>query len=122
MYSNDGTSWKNPRVLSVLLMVFCTGVLAGALTYRFVRPLLTKAAIPANNKAAFLAKLEKELDLRPEQSKQMSIILDDYKRYYQTLNEQLEDVRATGKSKILNVLDEGQREKFQRMVPDLPKQ
>lgn len=123
MYSSNRTSWWNPRVLAVLFLVFCTGGLAGALTFRYLRPILRPKppVIQANDKDAFLAKLEKELSLRPEQSKQMSVILDDYKRYYQTLSEQLEEVRATGKNRILDVLDEGQRQKFKKMVQDLPK-
>ena len=123
MYTADRISWWNPRVLSVLLLVFCTGGVAGALTFRLVKPLLTRAIapIPANNKEAFLQRLEKELSLRPDQSKQMSMILDDYKRYYQSINEQLEEVRATGKNRILDVLDAEQKQKFQRMTPDLPK-
>jgi len=48
----------------------------------------------------------------------MAKVLDDYKMYYQNLQEQLEEVRSTGKNDILKILDEVQRQKFEKLVAD----
>jgi hypothetical protein len=38
--------------------------------------------------------------------------------YYQNLQEQLEEVRSTGKSEILKILDDTQRQKFEKLIAD----
>ncbi|MEI9811280.1 MAG: hypothetical protein WDO18_00775 [Acidobacteriota bacterium] len=52
-------------------------------------------------------------------------MLSDYQHYYQSVQEQIEqmrlrdqidDLRATGKSRILEILDAEQRAKFERMT------
>jgi len=40
--------------------------------------------------------LKKELNLTPAQSDQVAAIIDDYKRYYGNIQDQVEEVRATG--------------------------
>ena len=39
--------------------------------------------------------------------------------YYQTLQAQMDEVRASGKERIVRVLNPEQREKFGRMISDL---
>jgi Spy/CpxP family protein refolding chaperone len=56
------------------------------------------------------------LKLTPEQTQEIASMLDDYRHYYQSLSDQLEDVRATGKNRILQILDPSQREKFDKMM------
>ena len=48
----------------------------------------------------------------------MAKVLDDYKMFYQNLQEQLEDVRSTGKDNILKILDETQRETFEKLFKE----
>lgn len=123
MVTGDRISWSNPRVLAVLLLVFVSGTLSGAIAYRMIRSKRnnppTSAASPSwNNKDGFLARYKKELNLTDEQTAKMAKVLDDYKMYYQNLQEQLEEVRSTGKSEILKILDETQRQKFEKLVAD----
>jgi Spy/CpxP family protein refolding chaperone len=124
MISGDRISWSNPRVLAVLLLVFVTGTLSGAIAYRVVRSRMARLSPPTssspswNNKEGFLSRYKKELNLSDEQTAKMAKVLDDYKMYYQNLQEQLEEVRSTGKSEILKILDEAQRQKFEKLVAD----
>lgn len=67
-------------------------------------------------KQVTLERLKKELDLTPEQAAQMERVLDDFFAYYHTLQAQLDEVRATGKDRILRLLDERQRRKFEQMM------
>jgi Spy/CpxP family protein refolding chaperone len=39
--------------------------------------------------------------------------------YYQTLQAQIDDVRASGKERIVKILSPEQREKFNRMLSEL---
>lgn len=66
-----------------------------------------------------LERFKRELKLTPEQTAQLEAILDDFFMYYHTLQAQLDEVRATGKDRILRVLDAEQRRKFERMMSEL---
>jgi hypothetical protein len=39
--------------------------------------------------------------------------------YYQTLQGQMDEVRASGKDRIMRVLNDEQKKKFERMIADL---
>jgi hypothetical protein len=49
-------------------------------------------------------------------------VLDDYSQYYQSLQDQLDDLRASGKTRIMQILDADQRVKFERMMNQLAPQ
>jgi Spy/CpxP family protein refolding chaperone len=120
----NAISWRNPKVLRVLLLVFLAGALSGAITYRVARIAVHAYAAPPvttslREKEAALAVLQRELNLTPAQTAQVSSIIDDYKRYYGNIQDQVEEVRATGKSRIVQVLDSEQRAKFEKIASTL---
>ncbi len=125
MQAPERVSWQNPKVLSTLLLVFITGALAGALSMRLgLHQRLHPGAVywkDPNASRAFLEKCRKELTLSPQQAEQMAAILDDYKSYYETVQEQLDDVRATGKTRIMDLLNEDQRRRFEKLISDVQK-
>ncbi len=127
MHVAERASWQNPKVLTTLLMVFVVGAFSGALSMRWglhkrLHPDATSAPWKDPNAAkSFIDNCQRELNLTPKQSEEMAAILDDYKSYYQSVQDQLDDVRATGKSKILELLNEDQRKKFERMLPEVPR-
>jgi hypothetical protein len=49
----------------------------------------------------------------------METVLDDFVTYYQTLQAQMDDVRATGKQRILRILKDDQKQKFEKMIGEL---
>ena len=69
-----------------------------------------------------MQKFRTDLNLTPAQTNKISLVLDDYRQYYQSVQEQLDDIRATGKMRILQELDPAQREKFQKMMGEIPPQ
>jgi DNA-binding MarR family transcriptional regulator len=77
------------------------------------------AAWREGGKEISLDRFRKELSLSPAQAKQMETILDDFFGYYQTLQAQMDEVRASGKARILSTLNEEQRKKFEKMMSDL---
>jgi hypothetical protein len=117
--------WQNPRVLSTLLIVFLCGAAAGALTMRLGLHDKMHRAMPSwkqGNKEVFLSKFKTELNLNGDQAQQVALILEDYGRYYQSLQDQLTDLRSTGKTRIMDVLNSEQRLKFEKMLADLAPQ
>ncbi|MCX6622338.1 MAG: hypothetical protein NTY38_14965 [Acidobacteria bacterium] len=106
----------------MLLLVFLLGATCGALTMRFGLHQILHRAGPAwreGGKEISLQRFRKELDLSEAQAEQMEIVLDDFMTYYQTLQAQMDDVRATGKTRILRILNEQQKRRFDKIMTDL---
>lgn len=121
MVAADRAPWQNPRILSTLLLVFLAGATSGALSMRLgLHGKIHRSAPTAEpNRDAVLNKFKTELDLSGPQAEQIARVLEDYRQYYQSLQDQLDDVRATGKNQILQVLNAEQRVKFEKMMQDL---
>jgi hypothetical protein len=136
------TAEKNPKVLSTFLLVFVAGVATGALGMRLgfhekLHPTMTASAasspsteattssqpkaVRANN-AAVLQKFKTELNLSGDQTERIAAVLDDYRQYYQSLQDELDDIRATGNTRIMQILEPGQREKFAKIMSELQPQ
>lgn len=130
---------KNPRVLCTLGFVFLAGAAVGALSMRLglhdkLHRSVAAASIPGlhsgsgqqsgspktseGNSAAdaWLRRYKSELNLTDEQAKAIAAIAADYRPYYKSLEDQLDDLRATGKSSIKQVLTEEQRKKFDQLT------
>jgi Spy/CpxP family protein refolding chaperone len=118
----ERATWYHPRIFSTLLLVFLAGATTGAVSMKFgLHQFLHRSSAPAS-KEAVLQKFRTDLDLTSEQTNKISLILDDYRQYYESVQEQLDDLRATGKMRILHELDPAQREKFQKMMGEIPPQ
>lgn len=114
--------WKSPRILYTLLFVFLSGAVCGAITMRIGYPPERHRAGPywkQGGREIALDKFKRELDLTASQTSEMETVLDDFMMYYQTLQAQMDDVRATGKTRIMRILNDDQKKKFDRMVNEL---
>lgn len=125
MQAAERRSWRDPRVLTVLLLVFVAGAFSGALGMRYglherIHPASPQTWNPKSS-ALFLDRCKKDLNLTPQQAEQMATILDDYKLYYETVQEQLADVRATGRTRIMDLLNPEQRKRFEHLLSEVPK-
>ena len=119
----------NPRIVFTLAVVFLAGAATGMLGMRYgLHEQLHKTAPADPGRTAVLERFRTELKLSPEQATKLATILDDYGHYYQDveeqirdlhLREQIEDLRSTGKSRIMDILDDQQRKKFEKMMPEL---
>jgi Spy/CpxP family protein refolding chaperone len=117
---------RNPKVISTLAFVFLAGMGCGALLMstslhdKLHRTVAAASVPPAQtSRDAVVQRFRTELNLTPDQTQQIAAVLDDYRHYYQSLSDQLDDVRSTGKNHILQILDPAQREKFEKMMNDL---
>ena len=117
----DPCSWRNPRVLLILLLVFLCGGVAGALAMRYNLRTIHAHALPywqEGGKEITLDNLKKELNLTPEQAAEIETILDDFVMYWQTLQAQMDEVRSTGKDRILRILKPEQQERFNQLLQE----
>ena len=123
MFASDRPTWQNPRILTTLVLVFLAGALAGAIGMQegLHAQLHRGAAYWRGDKAEFsYQRLKTDLNLTPEQSERLKTILDDYVKYHEDLEAQIEDVRATGRTKILQILTPEQRKRFEKLSEQLP--
>jgi Spy/CpxP family protein refolding chaperone len=122
----DRASWRNPRILALLVLIFLCGALAGAITMRaglHDKLHRSAAAYWRDGKNEFSYEtLRKELNLTDEQCARLKTVLDDFVKYHDDLEAQIEDVRATGRNRILQILTPEQRQKFEQLSQQLPQQ
>lgn len=122
MHDPRASSWQNPRILCTLLLVFVCGAATGALTVRLASNQTARRSGPSWKEAGREITLEhfrKELNLTPEQAQQVGLVLDDFFMYYQTLQAQMDDVRGNGKTRIINILNDDQKRRFEKMMTEL---
>jgi Spy/CpxP family protein refolding chaperone len=103
--------------------VFLTGAMAGAIGMRagLHEQLHRNAVYWRGEKAEFsYDQLTRELKLSPEQSQRLKTILDDFVKYHEDLEAQIEDVRATGRNRIVQILTPEQRKRFEQLSEQLP--
>jgi Spy/CpxP family protein refolding chaperone len=125
MLESGHPSWQNPRILTTLVLVFIAGAMAGAITMRagLHDRMHGTASYWRDDKSVFsYDKLKKELNLTQEQSDRLKTILDDFVKYHDDLQAQIEDVRATGRNRILQMLTPEQRQRFERLSTQIPGQ
>jgi hypothetical protein len=109
-------TWHHPRILSLLILVFLCGAAAGALSMRVAGTYMAKPSINTwkeSTREMTLDWFRRELDLTPEQAREIEAVLDDYVIYYQNLQTQMDDFRYEGKKRIMQILNEEQRRKYQ---------
>ena len=120
MAAPTAPSWQNPRVLCILLLVFLCGASVGMLVMSLGGHVWPHRGNPVawkeGGKEITLERLKTELNLTPAQAEQLETVLDDFFMYYHTLQAQLDDVRATGRKRILRLLDEEQKRKFEKLT------
>ena len=120
MFSTEESGWSNPKVLAILAVVFLFGAASGAVVTR--QYLHRWMPVPYGHEFVYQGKrlgmeqLKAELQLRPEQALRVELMLDDFAKYYQNIEDQRSAVAAMGKEKILEVLDNDQKQRFERML------
>ena len=103
---SNSPSLGNPRIASTLLLVFLAGAAVGMLGMQYgLHDRLHRVAAAAapsreTNKEAVLQNFKTKLDLSAEQTDQIAVVLQDYSHYYESLQDQLDDLRSTGLSRI----------------------
>jgi hypothetical protein len=93
-------------------LVFLTGGVTGALLVNLKTHARTSSASRGHFGNTFeMQHLRKELNLSDEQARQLSMILDDVAKYY-------DNVLSDGQTRVMQILDDTQKAKFQRMLSE----
>lgn len=111
LLEDDNASWRSPKVLTILLIVFLCGTAFGSAGTRYF--------LHGRSSPTFLD-LKVKLGLTPDQEKTVMKELDDYAKYYQNIEEERADVAEHGRRRIYIVLTPEQRKRFDRFFPVLP--
>ena len=99
--------------------------MAAAASALFVSACTQPAPAPPPEQAEVLQRFRKELNLTDEQAKKLADVLEDYSHYYHAVQEQIEemrlrdqidDLRSTGKNRILEILNPEHHQKFEKMT------
>jgi hypothetical protein len=115
VHPSRGISFRHEKVacIATLSLVFLIGALTGAALMttggayrRFHRsvPFWTEAGRQISHE-----NWKTELNLSPSQTEEMAVILEDFAKYYRT-------VTGDAKTRILKILDEGQKKQFERLL------
>jgi hypothetical protein len=124
MLRHSEAGWTNPKVLSILAVVFLCGAAFGAAMMRqyihshFSLPTV-RDFIYQGHRVGFDT-LKRTLNLTPQQEQTVEAALDDFAKYYQTLEEQREDVAEAGKRRIDAVLTPEQKRRFAQILKQPP--
>src|SRR5436305_12870238 len=106
-----GKSW-DPKVACgvALVVVLLCGAAAGALVMDsgVHRNRIPSFETPAG-KALYFERMQRELELTPAQSEQMQSVLNDFWQYYRT-------VLSDGKQRVEALLNDQQKQKFEKML------
>ena len=121
MLSAARPTWSNPRILSILALVFLAGVFSGgvAMKYGLHQTMHRESGFGKANKEELLSRCKRELNLTDDQTRQVTEIVDNTASYYQTLQDQLTDVKTDSLAKIKALLNDEQKQKFERLVTEL---
>jgi hypothetical protein len=118
MQRQNEPGWSNPKVLTIFALIFLCGIAFGsALTrtylHRHLGPTRDRHEASIESAGRFgLQKLKAELNLTPEQLQFITQELDDYRKYYQNIEDERLDVAEHGRQRILDRLNEEQKRKF----------
>ena len=100
--------------ITTISLVFLTGMIAGAVAMNLGAHKYMHRSAPfytEGGKDVWMQRWKKELNLTPEQSQEMTAIVDDFGLYYQ-------NVLREGKARILKVLNEDQKRKFDKLLDE----
>ena len=114
MATTRAAAWQATKLASILtiLLVFLTGAIAGAVAMNLGAHKYMHRSVPfwtEGGKEVWLQRWKKDLDLTPEQTQEMTLILDDFGMYYR-------NVLNDGKARILRLLNEQQKRKFDQLL------
>ena len=111
----------SPRVKGTLLLLvaFAVGVAGGAAGFGLYKARVGwwRPADPAQFQQRVLARLTKELDLRPDQQQRVEVALKETGQEFSRLREEFSprfrEIRTHARDRIRAVLDAGQQAKFE---------
>lgn len=107
------------KFYAILAFVFVVGLVAGGLTEHLFERRPRNLALGIAEKDASLQHLSEELALSPEQARTIEGILDECIMQQADLLSQFRKNRANINDKILQVLNDDQRQRYRKVIAEL---
>lgn len=120
MATSGDTGWSNPRILTLFILVFVSGMAIGAAG---TRAFLHRRMMPQpvqQPPVASVKVLREQLQLTPNQERVIKLTLDDYAKYYDNIEMERQSVAEHGKQQILSVLNPDQQKRFLALFKTQP--
>lgn len=117
MMRHNDAGWSNPKALTIIALIFLCGAAVGTtVTRQYLHSKMFPPRAPIELAPHVnLQTMKATLSLTSDQEKIVTKELDDYAKYYQNIEEQREDVAEHGKQRILDVLNDQQKKRFNAM-------
>lgn len=96
-------------LISFLLVFLCGGLVGAVVMSYWGHPGLHGTRPGANGLSMSVKEWQGRLDLTPDQTRQLTSILDDFSHYYDSL-------LADGNSRVMQILNPDQRVRFEKMI------
>ena len=111
----------NRKAVLWVLLVFVLGIALGGLgVYAFTSRVLAARRVGPRNAASTTAMFTRDLNLDPDQQKQILAIINDTRAHYAELHDKFapeyERVRQAGRDRIRQMLTEAQKPKFEDLL------
>jgi len=92
-----------------MLLVFLCGAVLGAVVMSYVIHPGIHGTPPGDGMTMSIREWKQELSLTDDQTRQLTLILDDFSRYY-------DNVLSDGNTRIMQILNDDQKKKYERMI------
>jgi len=115
---------ERKRATFYILLIFLCGVLTGTVgtnlwTYWGTRSVSARADSPPNSTQHTVARFTQELNLSPEQAKQLNDILDETHKAYREHENQIESIRQQGRARIREILNDEQKARYAQILASI---
>ena len=106
------------RATIYIVLIFLCGMLAGTVATTAWKNWggSTRAASRPRSAQHTVAKLTRELNLNPDQTRQLNEILDETHRQYRDREDEMQSIREQGRDRIRKILNDEQRPKYEQML------
>ena len=102
-------------IVSMLLVFLCGAVLGAVVMSYWIHPGLHGSTPGKDGMTMSIREWREELNLTADQTRQLTTILDDFSRYY-------DNVLADGNTRIMQILNDDQKKKYEHMIAGHKKQ
>ena len=115
---------ERKRATFYILLIFLCGVLAGTVGTNLwmnwgAGSVSARADSPPNSTKHTVARFTQELNLSPEQAKQLNDILDETHKSYREYEDQIETIRQQGRARIREILNDEQKAKYAQILASI---
>ena len=117
-------SAERKRATLYILLIFLCGILTGAVAVNLwmnwgPRSVSARADFQPRSAQHIVERFTRDLNLLPEQAKQLNGILGETRKAYREHEEQIETIRQQGRARIREILNDEQKAKYEQILASI---